>query len=193
MSAASALSFFPSKNLGAFGDGGMVVSPDAKLVERVKRLRVHGSSKLYLHDEIGYNSRLDSLQAAVLRVKLRKLDQWLEARRKVAARYNDEFSKMGIVTPEPAEYNVHTYHQYTIRVDKRDELLKYLNDNGVSSRVYYPVPLHLQPCYKDLGYFKGDLPVSEEMSDKVLSLPVYPELSEEAVGYIINTVKRFVG
>jgi dTDP-4-amino-4,6-dideoxygalactose transaminase len=171
----------------------MVISSDAKLVECVKKLRVHGSEKQYIHDEIAYNSRLDSIQAAVLRVKLRNLDGWLEGRREVAGRYDEAFSPLGIRIPKIAEGNTHTYHQYTIAVEDRDEFLKYLNDNGIAARVYYPVPLHLQECYKDLGYAKGDFPVSEKAAGEVLSLPVYPELSGDQIEYIIRTVKGFVG
>ncbi|RKY42853.1 MAG: transcriptional regulator [Candidatus Makaraimicrobium thalassicum] len=189
--AAGALSFFPSKNLGGFGDGGMVVSSDRSLIEHIKKLRVHGSRQQYIHEEIGYNSRLDSLQAAILRVKLKELDAWFEGRRAIAARYDEVFPSAGITTPKVAGGNTHTYHQYTIAVDERDELLRYLNDKGIAARVYYPVPLHLQPCYRDLGYSGGEFPVSEKAAGRVLSLPVYPELTEEQVEYIIQTVKGF--
>ncbi len=188
---AGCFSFFPSKNLGGFGDGGMVVSNDKEIIEHTKSLRVHGSTKQYIHDEIAYNSRLDSLQAAILRVKLRKLDGWLAGRRNIAEKYNKAFSSVDIKVPSVGEGNVHTYHQYTIAVERRDELLKYLNDSGIAARVYYPVPLHIQPCYKELGYAKGSLPVAEEMSEKVISLPVYPELTEEKINYITKTVKDF--
>lgn len=188
---AGALSFFPSKNLGGFGDGGMVVSSCAALVERVAKLRAHGSQRQYIHEELGYNSRLDSIQAAILRIKLRKLDSWLEGRRAVAGKYDDALPALGIQIPKVAEGNVHTYHQYTIIADDRDEFLKYLNDKGIAARVYYPVPLHLQPCYKDLGYSRGSFPVSEELAEKVVSLPVYPELTEEKIEYIIQTIKEF--
>jgi dTDP-4-amino-4,6-dideoxygalactose transaminase len=190
---AGALSFFPSKNLGGFGDGGMVVSSNSDLLARVKKLRVHGSTKQYVHDEIGYNSRLDSLQAAVLRVKLRKLDSWFDGRRKVAEKYNKAFSNLDINTPVVSPGNTHTYHQYTIAIKDRDGLLKHLNDNGVAARVYYPVSLHLQPCYKDLGYKEGDFPICEKACCNVLSLPVYPELSEKETNYVIETVKDFLG
>ena len=190
---AGALSFFPSKNLGGFGDGGMVVSSNSDLLARVKKLRVHGSTKQYVHDEIGYNSRLDSLQAAVLRVKLRKLDSWFDGRRKVAEKYNKAFSNLDINTPVVSPGNTHTYHQYTIAIKDRDGLLKHLNDNGVAARVYYPVSLHLQPCYKDLGYKEGDFPICEKACCNVLSLPVYPELSEKETNYVIERVKDFLG
>ena len=186
-----ALSFFPSKNLGGFGDGGMVISSDQALIDSIKRLRVHGSREQYIHEDIGYNSRLDSLQAAILRVKLRKLDGWLEGRRAIAARYNEELSPLGIKTPKTAEGNTHTYHQYTIAVDDRNDLLSFLKDKGIAARVYYPVPLHLQPCYRALGYSIGSFPVSEKAAERVLSLPVYPELNEEKIEYIIQSVKDF--
>ncbi|MBF0494473.1 MAG: DegT/DnrJ/EryC1/StrS family aminotransferase, partial [Candidatus Omnitrophica bacterium] len=165
---AGCFSFFPSKNLGGFGDGGMVISNDQKIIDRIKGLRVHGSTKQYIHTEIGYNSRLDSLQAAILRVKLKKLDSWLEGRRNVAQKYNKAFAKMKIKIPKVDQECVHTYHQYSILVDNRDGLLDHLNKNGVASRVYYPVPMHLQPCYKELGYLKGDFPISEHVSDHIL-------------------------
>ena len=189
---AGCFSFFPSKNLGGFGDGGMVVSNDKEIIEHSRSLRVHGSTKQYIHDEVAYNSRLDSLQAAILRVKLRKLDGWLEGRRNIAEKYNKAFSGVDIKVPSVGEGNVHTYHQYTIAVEDRDNLLKHLNDSGIAARVYYPVPLHVQPCYKELGYAKGSLPVAEEMSEKVISLPVYPELIEEKINYITKTVKDFL-
>lgn len=189
---AGAFSFFPSKNLGGFGDGGMVLSSSEAFIALVKKLRVHGSSKQYVHDLIGYNSRLDSLQAAILRVKLKKLDTWLEKRRKIAAEYNKAFSNSGkIIAPKTGEGNVHTYHQYTIAVPDRDGMLKYLEEKGIGSRVYYPVPMHLQPCYKDLGHKEGDFPVSEKAAKSVLSLPVYPELTEEMIQYVIDTVLAF--
>ncbi|MFH1664826.1 MAG: DegT/DnrJ/EryC1/StrS family aminotransferase [Candidatus Omnitrophota bacterium] len=189
---AGCYSFFPSKNLGGFGDGGMVSSSDETLIKAVKKLRVHGSREQYIHDEIGYNSRLDSFQAAILRVKLRKLDMWLEGRRTIARKYDAAFAPLGIKAPKVAEGNTHTYHQYTIAFEDRDELIRHLNDKGVAARVYYPVPLHLQPCYKDLGYSIGDLPITEKQSETVLSLPVYPELPDEKIEYVIRTVKEFV-
>ena len=188
---AGCMSFFPSKNLGGFGDGGMIVSSDKDLVSRLKTLRVHGSRQQYIHEEIGYNSRLDSLQAAILRIKLKKLDGWLEGRRAIAGNYDEELADAGIVTPKVSEGNEHTYHQYTIFTENRDEMLDHLNSKGIAARVYYPVPLHLQPCYKDLGRSIGSLPISEKAAESVLSLPVYPELSKEQVAYIIKTIKDF--
>ncbi|MFC1480179.1 DegT/DnrJ/EryC1/StrS family aminotransferase [Candidatus Omnitrophota bacterium] len=190
---AGAFSFFPSKNLGGFGDGGMVVSSEPSLIEEIKKLRVHGSRKQYVHEEIGYNSRLDSLQAAILRVKLKNLDKWIEQRAMNAEKYNEAFAELPIVIPKVAEGNNHTYHQYTIAVDERDELLRHLNDKDIAARVYYPVPLHLQPCYKDLGYSTGSFPISEEKTERVLSLPVYPELTDKKTDYVIQTIKDFFG
>lgn len=189
---AGCLSFFPSKNLGGFGDGGMVVSSDPDLIDRIKELRVHGSREQYIHEEIAYNSRLDSLQAAILRVKLRNLDKWLEGRRSVAAKYDEAFADTGIVTPKVSDDNVHTYHQYTIAAEDRDGLLRHLNDKGIAARIYYPVPMHLQPCYKGLGYHIGSLPVAEQAAERILSLPVYPELDDKQVDYVIKTVRDFV-
>lgn len=188
---AGAFSFFPSKNLGGFGDGGMVTSSDEDLISMVKKLRVHGSSKQYVHDEIAYNSRLDSLQAAILRVKLKNLDLWIEKRRKIAQKYNEAFSGTDIVTPKTGEGCTHTYHQYTIAVPDRDGMLSHLQEKGIAARVYYPVPMHLQPCYKDLGQKEGSFPISEKACRSVLSLPVYPELTDEMIEYIIETVKKF--
>ncbi|MFC1570433.1 DegT/DnrJ/EryC1/StrS family aminotransferase, partial [Candidatus Omnitrophota bacterium] len=175
-----------------FGDGGMVVAQDAEVIDEIKKLRVHGSREQYIHEAIGMNSRLDSLQAAILRVKLKKLDEWIEKRGNIAARYDEAFSELPVTTPKVAEGNNHTYHQYTIAVDNRDDLLRHLNEKGIAARVYYPVPLHLQPCYKALEYGIGSFPVSERMAERVLSLPVYPELTDEKIKYIIQTVKDFI-
>lgn len=189
---AGCLSFFPSKNLGGFGDGGMVVSGEGTLIDHVKRLRVHGSREQYIHEEIGFNSRLDSLQAAILRVKLRKLDEWIAGRQAIAGKYNAALAPLGIKVPVTEEDNTHTYHQYTLSCSDRDGLLEHLHKNNIAARVYYPVPLHLQPCYKDLGYSIGSIPVAEKLCEQVLSLPVYPELSGEQVEYVINTIRDYV-
>lgn len=189
---AGAFSFFPSKNLGGFGDGGMIVSNDSSIIDSVKKLRGHGSVEQYIHEEVGYNSRLDSLQAAILRVKLKKLDEWLAGRRRIAGKYDEAFEKLGIKTPKVAQDCVHTYHQYTIQLEERDEIIEFLKEKGISSRIYYPVPLHLQPCYKDLGYTEGSFPISENAVKKVVSLPVYPELTNEQVDYIIGSVEEFI-
>ena len=191
-------SFFPTKNLGCYGDGGMVaISHDLELAERIKRLRVHGAGKTYYHDEVGINSRLDALQAAILRVRLRHLEGWNEERRIVAERYMMLFGEKGlldVITP-PAEAagGRHVYHQYVVRAKDRDALQKFLESRGIASRVYYPLPLHLQHCFSNLGYKKGDLPVSEMLSDEVLALPMFPELLPEEQERTVNEIAEFYG
>ncbi len=194
LGSAGAISFFPSKNLGGFGDGGMVVTDDEKLYERVKLLHLHGSSARYIHSIIGYNSRLDTIQAAVLRVKLKHLDKWSEARRENAEYYNRSFSKINEITvPTVTNHNIHVYHQYVVMVDskKRDKLMDFLGANGIEARVYYPIPVHLQDCYKDLGYKKGDLSVAEKAALGTLALPVYPELEADEKQLVVNKVTEF--
>ncbi len=189
------ISFFPSKNLGAFGDGGMVVTDNAELADKVKVLRVHGSKIRYIHSIIGTNARLDNLQAAVLRVKLRHLDAWAKKRTENAGIYNELFKNVnGVKTPYVPGYNTHVYHQYVISVDpkKRDIILKKLEENNVESRVYYPIPLHLQECYKFLGYKEGDFPNSEFASRSTLALPVYPELTKEDISFITGLIAEFL-
>jgi len=187
-------SFFPSKNLGCFGDGGMVVTNDDELAEKIRVLRVHGSKPKYYHKVTGYNSRLDTLQAAVLNVKLKYLDEWTQKRRQVAGAYNEEFQAAGlqdsVVCPQVA--GGHVFHQYVIQVDKRDELAAYLKDRGIATAVYYPLPLHLQECYKNLGYQEGDLPAAEKLCQKVLALPIDPELSREQIKHIVKTIREFL-
>jgi len=185
-------SFFPSKNLGGAGDGGMVVTDDPEMAEMIRILRVHGSKPKYYHSIIGYNSRLDTLQAAILAVKLKHLDDWSKKRRKHAEAYNSAFKDLDIITPKEESYSYHIYNQYTIAVKKRDELRKYLKQKEIGHDSYYPVPLHLQECYKFLGYNKGDLPVSEKRAEEVVSIPVYPELTQQEQEYIISTIKEFV-
>ena len=174
----------------------MVVSKDKNVAERLRKLRVHGSGTTYYHDEVGINSRLDAIQAAVLDIKLKHLEKWNEERRKIADYYkllikaNDlqEF----ITAPVELENNYHIYHQYVIKVKtKRDELMNYLNENGFGVRVYYPLSLHLQPCFKYLGYKKGDFPVSEKLTEEVLALPVFPGLEENEQEELISTIKKF--
>lgn len=187
-----ALSFFPSKNLGAFGDAGMVVTNDERLAQRVKVLRVHGSSGRYVHSEIGINSRLDNIQAAALRIKLKYLDGWLEARRGIADFYKERLKGLPVVTPHVPDYNVHTYHQYTLRVEAgQAKLMKHLLDNGIETRTYYPIPLHLQECYKSLGYKPGSEPESEKAAKEVFSIPVFPELTPEQKNYVADTISGF--
>jgi dTDP-4-amino-4,6-dideoxygalactose transaminase len=188
-------SFFPSKNLGGFGDGGLITTNDQALADSLSMLRVHGSRVRYLHDAIGINSRLDALQAAVLHIKLKYLDQWAEGRRRNAARYELLFREAGllehVMLPATASGNFHVYNQYTIRVSRRDDLRAYLKEKGVGTEIYYPLPMHLQNCYKDLGYQKGSFPVSEQTAEQVLSLPIYAELSDDQLGYVVETIAHF--
>ena len=189
-------SFFPTKNLGCYGDGGMVaIADDEELAARIRRLRVHGAGTTYFHDEIGINSRLDALQAAILRVRLRHLEGWNEERRIVAGRYMMLFGEKGLldfITP-PAELpgGRHVYHQYVVRAKHRDELMKYLAERGITTRVYYPLPLHLQRCFANLGYKKGDFPVAEALADDVLALPMFPELLPEEQERIVSEIAGF--
>jgi dTDP-4-amino-4,6-dideoxygalactose transaminase len=185
-------SFFPSKNLGGYGDGGMIVTQDDKLAERLRRLRVHGGMKTYYHDEVGYNSRLDALQAEVLRVKLPHLEAWSEKRRANATYYNQAFKDIPeIVTPFTDPKNVSIVNQYTIRVQRRDDLQKHLNGKKIGNSIYYPLPLHLQPCFAYLGYKEGSLPHSELAAREVLSLPVFPELTRSQLDEVVDAVRSF--
>ncbi len=191
-------SFFPTKNLGAYGDGGMVVSRDNGLADRIARLRVHGAGATYYHEEVGLNSRLDAIQAAVLRVKLRHLDEWNQERRLVAERYRTLFAEKGLldVVSPPLEDvgNYHIYHQYVPRVSgDRDGLVKHLAAEGITARVYYPVPLHLQRCFLFLGYAPGDFPVSERLSRETIALPIFPELTMEEQEWVVSSVASFYG
>ncbi|MCU0620228.1 MAG: DegT/DnrJ/EryC1/StrS family aminotransferase [Gemmatimonadales bacterium] len=186
------LSFFPSKNLGGWGDGGMMLTRDEALAGRLARLRLHGGARQYHHEEVGYNSRLDTLQAAVLLVKLRHLDRWNDARRARAARYDAAFTGHAAVCPPRVDAaNEHIYHQYTIRVDRRDELLAHLKARDIGCAVYYPLPLHLQPCFAHLGYRPGRLPVTEQAMTSVLSLPIYPELTDAQQDAVVGAIREF--
>lgn len=184
-------SFFPSKNLGGYGDGGMLITNDDLLAERIRRLRVHGQSQQYLHQEIGLNSRLDALQAVVLQVKLEYLYGWNEKRRANAQLYKQLFERSSIICPMEWPDNYHIYHQYTIMVNKRDHLKQYLTEQGIGSAIYYPLPLHLQPCFKYLGYEKGDFPIAEKCSEKVISIPIYAELTEAQIKKVAETILQF--
>ncbi len=183
-------SFFPSKNLGAAGDGGMVVSNQLELSDKVRLLREHGSRPKYHHALVGTNSRLDALQAALLRVKLRHLDRWSEGRAKNAALYNQllEGSRVGRPFHDPRTR--HIYNQYVIRVEKRDEVRQQLTERGIGTEVYYPVPLHLQRCFSMLGYQTGDMPQSEAAAHETLALPVFPELTEDQIRYVAASVRE---
>jgi dTDP-4-amino-4,6-dideoxygalactose transaminase len=193
---ACTLSFFPSKNLGAFGDGGMIVTHDAGVAERLRRLRVHGGRQMYHHEEVGYNSRLDALQAAVLSVKLPHLAAWSEARRENARYYDQALAGLdALVTPPVRDGNESIVNQYTVRVleGRRDALIEHLKERGVGSSVYYPVPLHLQQCFEYLGYVEGEFPESERASREVLSLPVFPEMTEAERAEVVAAVRSFFG
>jgi len=185
-------SFFPSKNLGAYGDAGMIVTQDDALAERLRRLRVHGGLQTYFHEEVGYNSRLDALQAAVLRAKFRHLEQWSQRRRSNAEYYNQAFADLAEVqTPFVDPNNVSIFNQYTVRVERRDELRKHLNARKIGNSVYYPLPLHLQPCFAYLGYKEGELPESERAAKEVISLPVFPELTCSQMEEVVGAVRDF--
>jgi dTDP-4-amino-4,6-dideoxygalactose transaminase len=188
-------SFFPSKNLGGFGDGGIVTTNSSDLYENLKILRVHGSQPKYYHSQIGGNFRLDALQAAIVSVKLKYLDQWTKARQENAEKYRSGFDDAGLshlVSAPVQKGNRHIYNQFIIQVsEKRDELKTFLIKNNVGCEIYYPVPLHLQKCFSDLGYSAGDFPVSEFAADHTLALPVYPELSEDQISYIVMQFKKF--
>lgn len=188
-------SFFPSKNLGGFGDGGMITTNDQCLADVLAMLRVHGSRVRYLHEAVGINSRLDALQAVVLDIKLKYLDQWAEGRRRNAARYDQLFRAAGVLDrvtlPSTKAGNFHVYNQYTVRVSKRDELRAYLKEKGVGTEIYYPLPMHLQSCYQDLGYRKGAFPLSERAAEEVMSLPIYAELSDAQLTYVVDMIADF--
>lgn len=199
MGAVGCLSFFPSKNLGGAGDGGLCLTGDERLAERLRALRVHGSRVRYVHEEVGINGRLDALQAAVLRVKLRHLERWHEARRRNAARYRRLFREAGLAAPDgpvvlpvEGEPHRHVYNQFVVRVPRRDEVVTRLRQAGIGCEVYYPVPLHRQPCFAHLGYPEGAFPESERAAREVLALPIYPELTEDQQVEVVNAVGEAV-
>lgn len=183
-------SFYPTKNLGGAGEGGMVVTNDARLADRMRRLRSHGSHERYFHDEVGINSRLNEIQAAVLRVKLQRLEDWNRARREHAARY-DEALRGVVEVPGRAPAGSHVYHQYVVRTRGRDELREHLTGRGIGTAIYYPLPLHLQKCFAHLGHAAGDFPQAEAAAQEVLALPMYPELTDEARNYVSSTIAEW--
>jgi len=195
---AGCFSFYPTKNLGAAGEAGIVTTNDAALAERLRRLRAHGGANEYQHEELGFNSRLDTLQAAVLRVKLPHLDSWSQARRERADTYTRLLADAGLaelVTPPfVREDALHIFHLYVIRTparETRDALIEHLRQNGVGTKVYYPVPMHLQQCFASLGHKEGDFPRAEAAANETLALPLFPELSEEQQQYVVETIRRF--
>jgi dTDP-4-amino-4,6-dideoxygalactose transaminase len=194
LGAATSLSFFPTKNLGGWGDAGMVVTSDERLAERVRRLRTHGGMKMYFHEEVGTNSRLDAIQAAVLLAKLPHLAEWSAARRTHAEAYGAALAGVaGVRVPAVDPANEHIFHQYVIAAERRDALQAHLTAAGVGTAVYYPRPLHLQKCFAYLGYDAGAFPVSETAAERVLALPVYPELAEAQRDHVGASIRQFYG
>jgi len=184
-------SFYPGKNLGAYGDAGAVVTNDDHLAERIRLLRDHGRKDKYEHLVPGINGRLDTLQAAVLRVKLRRLEQWSQQRREIAAAYSDKLKDIAGLTIPIVQGGIEpVHHLYVVRSEHRDAMRDYLKEKGIATGIHYPIPLHLQPAYRDLGYYQGDFPEAERAASEVLSLPIYPELPMEAVSHIAEATKR---
>jgi dTDP-4-amino-4,6-dideoxygalactose transaminase len=201
---AAAFSFYPTKNLSAAGDAGMVTTNSEEVAERVKMLRQHGMRRRYHHDELGWNARMDGFQGAILSVKLKYIDGWNEARRALAARYHALFTKAGlsetgpypvhgVVLPSEMPGNRHVWHQYVIRAPRRDALREFLTARGIGSEVYYPIPLHMQEALKDLGYGEGDFPEAERVAREVLALPIFPELREDEQESVVGAIAEFLG
>jgi len=186
---AGCFSFFPTKNLGCYGDGGMVVTDNPDITEKVDILRRQGCREKYHAEMIGYNSRLDAIQAAILKVKLKYVDEWNERRRNIAHHYNELLSESTVQTPVEAPYAYHVYHQYTIRTSKRDDLKQFLVENGIESSIYYPQPLHFQNAYRNLAYVKGSFPKSERAARELLSLPIFPEMNLKLEDKICSSIR----
>jgi dTDP-4-amino-4,6-dideoxygalactose transaminase len=200
MGAAAAFSFYPTKNLSAYGDAGLVTTCDLDLAEHMRNLRNHGSPRRYHHEEIGWNCRMDAIQAAILRVKLPHLESWNQQRQQRAATYDRLLSDAGLTSKkgdsrvrplQTSPHAFHVFHQYVVRVPRRDELRKFLGDRKIGTEVYYPVPLHLQPCFAYLGYSAGDLPESERAAGEVIALPMFPELTEAEQGCVVERIAEF--
>ena len=193
MGVAGCFSFYPGKNLGAYGEGGAVVTQSEAIANKIRMIRDHGQAKKYYHDMEGYNGRLDAIQAGVLRIKLRRLASWNESRRQNAKHYNELLSPIkGVTVPLEAEGCRHVYHLYVILVDDRDGLQKYLNDKGIGTGLHYPVPLHLQKAYSYQGYKEGEFPVTESVAKRLLSLPMFPELTKQQIEYVAASIKEFM-
>ncbi len=184
-------SFFPSKNLGCFGDGGLVTTNDDALAEKIRLLRLHGASPKFFHKIVGGNFRLDNLQAAVLRVKLKYLDGWVASRRRIAKMYDDALAGSGLVGVPAVVHGEHAYHLYVVRHPRRDALMAHLKERGIGNGVYYPCPMHLQECFADLGYGKGDFKESESATDETLAIPMFPEMTDDEVAAVIAAVNDF--
>lgn len=193
MSRLGCFSFFPSKNLGAAGDGGMIVTDDAELADRIRVLCNHGGRPKYYHQVVGTNSRLDAMQAAILRVKLPYLDAWSQKRADNARIYDELLAGYAVETPFRSPRSGHIYNQYIIRTPRRDALREHLTRHGVGTEIYYPLPLHLQECYSDLGYRPGDMPHAEAAARETLAIPIYPELTQAQLEYVANCVREFAG
>jgi len=194
MGLAGCFSFYPGKNLGAYGEGGAVVTNDESIARKIKMIRDHGQAKKYFHDFEGYNGRLDAIQAAVLRIKLKRLEKWNSERRENAKYYNELLSDVpGVKTPVEAGYARSVYHLYVILVDDRDRLQKFLGEKGIGTGLHYPVPLHLQKAYRHLGYNKGSFPVVEETAERLLSLPMFPELTKNQIEHVVTSIREFMG
>jgi dTDP-4-amino-4,6-dideoxygalactose transaminase len=190
---AGCFSFYPGKNLGAYGEAGAIVTNDDALAEKARMLRDHGQAKKYYHNWIGWNARMDGLQGAVLGVKLKYLTEWNEARRGHARKYNGLLAEVDSVqVPKEAEYARHIYHVYAIRVPERDALISYLADKGIASGIHYPVPLHLQTAYRSLGLNNGGYPAAEKCCQEFISLPMYPELKEDQIEYVASEIKNYL-
>jgi dTDP-4-amino-4,6-dideoxygalactose transaminase len=202
---AAAFSFYPTKNLSAYGDAGMVTSQRSDWTEHMRRLRNHGSPQRYLHDELGWNCRMDAIQGAILRVKLRYIEEWNRKRRKRAEAYGRLFAKHGlaksetqapskaapVLLPYVSRHAHHVFHQYVLRVERRDALRQFLADRNISTEIYYPIPLHLQPCFEYLGYREGDLPQAELAARQVLAVPMFPELEEQEQAWVVENIAEF--
>jgi len=188
---AGCFSFFPTKNLGAAGDGGMIVTNDDELADMINILRVHGGRSEYLHEVVGYNSRLDTLQAAILSAKLPHLANWTEARRKHAARYDAAFKNLPLTVPAAMPWAYHIYNQYTIAVERRQEFMDWLKSRQIGHKIYYPVPFHMQKCFGDLDYAVGDLPYSEKAAGSVVSIPIFGEMTDTEQNEVITAVQEF--
>jgi dTDP-4-amino-4,6-dideoxygalactose transaminase len=200
MGKASAFSFYPTKNLSAYGDAGLVTTCDLKVAEHMRNLRNHGSPRRYHHEEVGWNCRMDAIQAAILRVKLPHLEVWNQKRRQCAANYDRLLAKAGLASKksdcpvrplQTSSHAFHVFHQYVIRADRRDDLRKFLAERKIGTEVYYPIPLHLQPCFAYLGYSAGDLPESERAASEVLALPMFPELTEAEQKCVVESIAEF--
>lgn len=189
---AACFSFYPGKNLGSYGEGGGVATNSTEIAEKIEKIRNHGSKIKYVHESVGYNYHMHGFQGAVLTIKLKYLDGWNKRRLQIAKRYNEMLKDVkDIVVPFIDENCEHVFHLYVVRTNKRDELKKFLNDNGIGTNIHYPYPLHLQEAYKFLGYKKGSFPIAEDYAPKLLSLPMYPEMTDEQVDYVVEKIKEF--